>query len=235
MQISFILPVLNERAEIVDTLSVLQPYRKLSLAEVIMVDGGSEDGTVELAEPLCDKVLQTTAGRALQMNAGAAQAQGDWLLFLHADTRLPPEFASVWRDLVERSSRGWGRFDLELSGRSPLFRLIESMINLRSRITGIATGDQAIFVRRNLFHRVGGYATIPLMEDVELSRRLKKESRPLSISARLITSSRHWEQRGILRTVYLMWKLRLLYFFGVSPERLVKRYYCRSYYNREQA
>lgn len=225
--LSIILPCLNEQDCIVSSLARLQPLRRSGLAEVIVVDGGSRDNTVQLAEPLADRLIHSAPGRALQMNRGAAEAGGDWLLFLHADTLVPDHFESLWRAQIASSDRGWGRFDLRLSGTAWPLRVVESLINLRSRISGIATGDQGIFVRAGLFHRLGGYAAIPLMEDVELSKRLKREGRPICSRARLVTSSRHWERRGILKTVLLMWKLRFLYFAGVSPQRLAAQYYRR--------
>lgn len=225
MSISFIVPVLNEEAVIVPTLTGLRHFADALAGEIILVDGGSEDSTLTLAEPFTDKLIQSVQGRALQMNAGAAQAKGEWLFFLHADSQLPRHFETIWQEEVLPTRRVWGRFDVRLSGSHPLLRLVERMMNLRSRLTGIATGDQAIFVRREVFQQLGGYAQIPLMEDIEISQRLRRKSPPLCLDSPLVTSSRHWEQRGILRTILLMWKLRLLFFAGVSPERLVQQYY----------
>lgn len=227
MQLSIIIPVLNEEAAIASVLGRLQPLRQDAIAEIILVDGGSSDATLSIARPIVDHLLQTEPGRALQMNRGAQVAQGEWLLFLHADTQLPEDFQTLMFSQIQASSC-WGRFDLRLSGGHRLFRVIERMINLRSRLSGIATGDQAIFVRAETFRRVGGYSAIPLMEDVDLSQRLKPLGFPVCIKRPAVTSSRRWEQRGILATVCLMWKLRLLYFLGVSPERLVEQYYPQS-------
>ncbi len=233
MSISFIIPALNEQQSIVRTLRPLRDYADQLQGEIILADGGSEDDTISLATPFCDKQLQGGPGRALQMNQAAAQAQGDWLLFLHADSQLPTDFVALWQRQVIAEGRGWGRFDVALSGNHRLLRLVERMMNLRSRLTSIATGDQAIFVRRALFEELGGFASIPLMEDVELSKRLKRTGRPLCLTSKLVTSSRHWEQRGVTRTILLMWKLRLLFFIGVSPERLVSQYYRPAYYQRD--
>ncbi len=223
--ISFIVPALNEQSIIRKTLSDLRNLSGQIQIEVVVVDGGSQDQTVTLAEPLCDQLLSSSPGRALQMNRGAAVAKGEWLLFLHADTQLPENFMALWQEQVVSGERCWGRFDIRLSGDQRTFRLIEKVINLRSRLSGIATGDQGIFIQRELFEQVGGFASIPLMEDIEICKRLKKTGRPLCLRSRVVTSSRYWEQRGIWTTIMLMWKLRFLYFFGVSPQRLVEQYY----------
>lgn len=192
--------------------------------EVIVVDGGSEDGCIEVATPLASRVLRTPRGRARQMNAGAAVASGDVLWFVHADSRLPV-------DGVERiieamlDGRSWGRFAARLSGGNPAYRVIERLMNWRSRLTSIATGDQAIWVCRECFRRAGGYPLIPLMEDIALSRALKRESRAACLAATVITSSRRWERDGILRTIFLMWSLRARYFLGADPALLARRYY----------
>ncbi len=217
-RISVIVPVLDEAACIVACLEALQGLRAAG-HEVIVVDGGSRDASVELAAPLADRVLRAPRGRATQMNAGAREAGGAMLLFLHADTRLPADAA---RAVLACS--GWGRFDVEIEGRHALLPVVARIMNLRSHLTGIATGDQAIFVRRALFERVGGYAEIPLMEDIELSRRLRRTSPPVCLRQRAITSGRRWEERGVLRTVFLMWRLRLAYFLGADPRRLAERY-----------
>lgn len=192
--------------------------------EVIVVDGGSNDRTVALSEPLADRVVQTTAGRARQMNAGSRVASGDVLLFLHADTTLPTDFFELIAGDFWCSKRGWGRFDVKLSGPATIYRIIESMMNLRSRITGICTGDQAIFVRRELFEETGGFAEIPLMEDIELSKRLKTVTKPFCISSAVVTSSRRWEKQGVARVIVTMWWLRLQYFLGVSAKDLARLY-----------
>lgn len=204
-------------------LSLLQGYRDVG-HEIILVDGGSTDATLLQAQGRVDKTVQTGLGRARQMNAGAEQAQGDVLLFLHADTRLPENADGLIREALE-AGRVWGRFDVRLSGQAWLLRVIETLMNWRSCLTGMATGDQAMFVLREAFVHLGGFADIPLMEDLELSRRLKRMSAPCCLHARVITSSRRWETQGIVRTVLLMWGLRLAWFFGVSAARLHRIYY----------
>lgn len=221
MKLSIIVPALDEAAGIAATLEALAALRADG-HELIVVDGGSADATATIAAPLADKVIQVPRGRARQMNAGAAIADGDALLFLHADTRLPEHAAQFVREALER--RGWGRFDVRIEGKSRWLAIVGFCMNWRSRLTGIATGDQAIFMRRDVFARAGGFADIPLMEDVALSARLKAISRPACVAARVVTSGRRWERRGVLRTVLLMWRLRLAYFFGARPEDLARRY-----------
>ena len=223
-RISVIVPVLNEAPAIRGALSSLQPLRQAG-HEVIVVDGGSADGTPDIAAALADSVLRAQPGRARQMNAGAHRARGDILLFLHGDTLLPRQADRLVMEGLRRSGRQWGRFDVRLAGRRPLLRLVETLMNLRSRLSGIATGDQAMFVRREAFTAVGGFPDIALMEDIALSRRLKSLSRPLCLRARVVTSSRRWEQHGVLRTIVLMWRLRLAYFLGADPAALARRYY----------
>jgi len=223
MKFSIIIPVLNESQALAAFLCSLQPLRTAG-HEVIVVDGGSHDDSQAIAAPLCDNVLNVEAGRARQMNAGAELATGDWVMFLHADTALPEPFVD-WLSAIADSKAVWGRFDVTLSGRQWPFRIIETCINWRSRLTRIATGDQALFIRREQFIRMAGFADIPLMEDIELCRRLRRVSAPLCLAMRVTTSSRRWEQRGILSTIALMWALRLRYFFGADPAQLVKRYY----------
>lgn len=222
-RISIIIPALNEAAGIAQTLRPLQPLRARG-HEVVVVDGGSTDGTVEIARPLTDRVIASQPGRARQQNAGAGAAGGDVLLFLHADTLLPPDADGLVLGGLMRSGRGWGRFDVRLSGRGPALRMVERMMSLRSRVTGIATGDQAIFVRRDGFRRAGGFPQIPLMEDVALSRALRRAGPPLCLRERVLTSSRRWEERGVLRTILLMWRLRAEYALGADPARLAARY-----------
>ena len=223
MRISIIVPTLNEADGIVATLERLKPFRQDG-HEVIVVDGGSTDDTVKLATSRADKVITSSPGRALQMNVGANQASGNVLWFLHADTLIPDNAMQLILDTLENKKSQWGRFDIRLSGKKLLLRLVESFMNLRSRITGIATGDQGIFVRRELFESVGGFAPIPLMEDLDISKRLKKLSPPCCLNVKLITSSRRWEENGVMRTILLMWRLRLAYTFGVSPEKLARNY-----------
>ena len=220
MRLLVVMPVLDEAAGITATLLALAPLREDGHA-VIVVDGGSRDATVALAAPLADAVLASPRGRARQMNAGAAAAQGDVLLFLHADTTLPARAASAIEQAVASNAR-WGRFDVRISGHSAMFPVVAALMNARSRLTGIATGDQAIFVERGLFDQLGGYADQPLMEDIELSRRLCAVAPPACLRERVITSGRRWESRGVWRTIWLMWCLRWRYWRGASPEALAQ-------------
>ena len=220
--LSIVMPALNEASGIETTLQALQPFRSRGV-EVVLVDGGSSDRTAELAMPWVDAVTVSPRGRALQMNAGAAQARADVLLFLHADTRLPPlADASVLQALAGGAC--WGRFDVSIEGRPRMLRVVAALMNLRSRLSGVATGDQAIFVTRTAFNRVGGFPAQPLMEDVELSCRLKRLARPACLRARVHTSGRRWEERGVWRTVVLMWWLRWRYWRGASPAQLAEAY-----------
>ena len=223
IQISLIIPVLNESNTFESFLNKLQPFRN-EHTEIIIVDGGSRDDTINIAKNACDKILSCEAGRAKQMNLGASQASGSVLLFLHADTILPPDYFNLIFDRMNNHGKLWGRFDVSLSGREFMFRVIENMINFRSCLTGIATGDQAMFVESKLFKQVGGFLDIPLMEDVALSKALKQHQSPACIKTRVITSSRRWEQYGIWRTIILMWRLRWAYYLGASPKELKKRY-----------
>jgi rSAM/selenodomain-associated transferase 2 len=220
-RLSIVMPVLNEAAAIADALARLQPLRARG-HEVIVVDGGSGDGTVRLAQPLADCVLQAGRGRARQMNAGAERASGDVLLFLHADTCLPEHADRLINERLAASA--WGRFDVAIEGRHPMLKVIARAMNLRSRATGICTGDQGIFVQRDLFQRIGGYPLIELMEDVALTTLLRRHVRPACLAQRVITSGRRWERRGVWRTMALMWWLRLRYFCGTSPAHLRKLY-----------
>jgi rSAM/selenodomain-associated transferase 2 len=221
--LSIIIPALNEAAGIAATLASLAPFRQRG-AQVIVVDGGSTDATAALARPLADEVLTAPRGRAAQMNAGAAAASGDVLVFLHADTVLPEDADGLLRYGLADTGRVWGRFDIAIEGRNPLLRVVASLMNWRSQITGIATGDQAVFVRRDTFAAVGGFPDIPLMEDVALSKRLKRVGKPLCLAARARTSGRRWTDNGVIRTVLLMWRLRLAYWFGAEPAALARRY-----------
>jgi rSAM/selenodomain-associated transferase 2 len=221
--LSIISPCLDEQEGIAATLATLAPLRARG-AEVIVADGGSRDDTVARATPLADLVIAAPRGRARQMNAGAMRARGEILLFLHADSLLPDAADLLIVDGLKRLRRGWGRFDVAIAGRHPLLRVVERLINLRSRLTGIATGDQAIFVTRSLFTAAGEYPDIALMEDVALSKRLKRFGPPLCLNHRLTTSGRRWEKRGVLRTIVLMWRLRLAYWFGADPAKLAVRY-----------
>ena len=219
-RLSIVMPVLNEAAGIAAALAALAPLRARGV-EVIVVDGGSRDGTPDLARPLADRVLTAPRGRALQMNAGATAATGDAVLFLHADTRLPDDAdALVFAAL--KNMRVWGRFDVRFAdGALPL---VAASMNVRSRLSGIATGDQAMFMTRNAFSRAGGFPEIALMEDVALSACLKHLSRPACLRARVTTSPRRWRRHGTLRTVLTMWRLRLAFYFGADPNRLARAY-----------
>jgi rSAM/selenodomain-associated transferase 2 len=221
--LSVIIPVLNEADHIVPALQALAPLRTRD-AEIIVVDGGSTDDTAALATPLADFAITNARGRATQMNTGAAIARGDVLLFLHADTRLPPDADRLVLDALAESERAWGRFDVSIESTHPLLPIVATFMNARSRLTGIATGDQAMFVTREAFNAVGGFPEIALMEDITLARCLKRISPPLCLHARVTTSGRRWERRGVLRTILLMWRLRLAYFFGAKPEELARRY-----------
>jgi rSAM/selenodomain-associated transferase 2 len=223
LALSIIVPVLNERPTIAATLARLAPLRERG-AEVIVVDGGSTDASAEAARPHADCVLTAPRGRGAQMNAGAHSATGDVLLFLHADTRLPPQADTLIHDGLARSGRQWGRFDVAIEGRSALLPLVAALMNLRSRLSGIATGDQAMFMRRDAFAQTGGFPDIALMEDIGLSRRLKRISQPLCLSAHVVTSGRRWDERGALRTMFMMWRLRIAYFLGADPGALARRY-----------
>ncbi|MGC8536356.1 MAG: TIGR04283 family arsenosugar biosynthesis glycosyltransferase [Rhizomicrobium sp.] len=223
MSLSIIIPVLNEENLITPCLLRQQSLRQAG-AEIIVVDGGSVDGTPRRAAPLADQVLVSQSGRARQMNVGAHAAQGAVLLFLHVDTQLPPGTDRLIADAMARSGRFWGRFDVTIAPTTLLLSVVAAMMNLRSRLFGIATGDQAIFVQRDLFFSVGGYTDIALMEDIELCTRLKRRSRPLCLRARVSTSSRRWLKYGVVRTILLMWRLRLAYFLGANPQQLAQRY-----------
>jgi rSAM/selenodomain-associated transferase 2 len=222
MKLSIVMPALNEAAVIEAALQALAPVRARG-AETIVVDGGSHDGTAALTRPFADMVLNAPRGRAAQMNAGAGAAHGDVLLFLHADTRLPEDADSLIEDGLARSGRAWGRFDVRFDSGGFL-RIVAALMNLRSRLTGICTGDHALFVTRSAFDRAGGFPNLPLMEDVALSARLKRVSRPLCLHACVITSGRRWRHHGLWRTILLMWRLRIAFYFGADPLRLAKAY-----------
>jgi rSAM/selenodomain-associated transferase 2 len=217
-RLSVVVPALNEAPGIRAALEALAPLRARG-HEVIVVDGGSSDDTAQLALGLCDQLLNVSRGRALQMNAGARAATGDALLFLHADTRLPPLADEVV--LSSLKNHVWGRFDVKIEGRHPLLKVVACAMNLRSRLTGIATGDQAIFVRRAAF---AGFPEIALMEDIALCKAMKRLGPPACRRETVLTSARRWESRGVLRTIFLMWRLRLMYFLGARPDRLARIY-----------
>jgi len=220
--LSVIVPVLNEEATVQGSLAALQELRRRG-AEVLLVDGGSSDATCTLAAAGVDRMISATRGRATQMNAGAAASTGEVLLFLHADTTLPPAADALIRQAIAGGAV-WGRFDVKIDGPHFLLRVVETLMNWRSRTTGIATGDQALFIRRQVFERSGGYPELPLMEDIALSKRLKGLARPACLRARVTTSGRRWQQNGVLRTIFLMWRLRACYFLGADPQQLAFRY-----------
>ena len=217
-----VVPVLDEAQTLEPRLKALQALRQRG-ARVVVVDGGSQDDTLVIARAHADLALLAPRGRAAQMNAGAAACPADVLLFLHADTALPDN-ADM---LVRRATLGpffWGRFDVRIDSPRPLLRLVSWMMNLRSRWTGIATGDQALFVRHELFRQIGGFPELPLMEDIAISRALKQHGRPACLQERVTTSARRWERHGVWRTIFLMWRLRAAYFFGADPRQLAVQY-----------
>lgn len=221
--LSIIIPVLNEAAAIAPALTRLQPLRPHGV-ELIVVDGGSDDNTAALSGPLADRVTRAPRGRASQMNAGAAIARGDVLMFLHIDTRLPDGALGLIRTALSRPGNVWGHFDVRIDSPVPVLALVSRMMNLRSRLSGMVTGDRAMFVRRAAFDQAGGFPDIALMEDLAISRVLKRIARPVSISTPAITSARRWQTQGVLRTIVLMWRLRLAYFLGADPADLARRY-----------
>jgi rSAM/selenodomain-associated transferase 2 len=220
--VSIVIPVLNEAATIAAQLATLQEFRATG-AELLVVDGGSSDATIANARPACDHVLTAPRGRGSQMNAGAEAASGVVLIFLHADTTPPVGAIHAVRQAIAAGAV-WGRFDVEISGASRWFPLIAALMNWRSRLSGIATGDQAIFVRRETFFDAGGFPDIPLMEDVALSTTLRRRFRPACLRQKVTTSGRRWEKNGVLKTVWRMWSLRWRYFFGADPQQLALEY-----------
>jgi rSAM/selenodomain-associated transferase 2 len=227
MKLSIVIPVLNEASRLPDLLERLARLREQGV-EVIVADGGSEDGSAGLAVRAGVRVVHAGRGRARQMNAGAAAARGDMLLFLHADTLLPGSAAQLVEEGIRNSGlppgEVWGRFDVRIDGRPYLLRVVAILMNWRSRLTGIATGDQAMFVGRGAFEAVGGFPDQPLMEDVELSIRLRARCRPVCLAARVVTSGRRWESHGVWKTVWLMWRLRWAYWRGVPASELARLY-----------
>lgn len=231
VRLRIVMPTLNEAAALAPSLMALQPLRDRG-AEVVVVDGGSTDNTWALAHALADRVLLAPQGRAAQMNCGArnaavctgpAGALPDVLLFLHADTHLPDQADQLIRAAMQGGA-AWGRFDVRIASADPAFRLVAWMMNWRSRLTGIATGDQALFVRREVFDKLGGFADLALMEDIELCSRLKKTAPPVCLRQRVTTSARRWEKHGVWRTILMMWRLRLAYFLGTAANTLALRY-----------
>jgi rSAM/selenodomain-associated transferase 2 len=223
VRLAIVVPVLNEAPIVVDALQSLAPLR-LRGAVVVVVDGGSADGTLERVQPLADIALCSRRGRGAQMNAGLAALGGDLdaVVFLHVDTRLPDNADQLIAGAL--TDARWGRFDVRIDGRSPWLRVVAAAMNLRSRITGICTGDQALFARLDFLRDLNGFAEIPLMEDIEFSRRAQRIARPAAIRMSVRTSGRRWDQHGVWRTIILMWELRLRYFFGDDPAHLARRY-----------
>ena len=222
MKLSVIVPMLNEEPAIVGTLRAIRAGAPG--AEIIVVDGGSLDSSVEVARSHCDFVLHAGRGRALQMNAGAAAAHGDVLAFVHADTLVPPTFERDIETALREARVAGGRFDMRLDGHGAAFRVIGALTSLRSRLTRVATGDQAIFVRREVFKRLGGFPQIDLCEDLEFARRLKRAGRIACLRSQVVTSSRRWRNQGLVTTVLKMWLIKLLFLAGVSPARLKNLY-----------
>ncbi len=223
MRLSIVVPVLDEAVGIRACLERLQPLRARG-HEVIVADGGSGDGTLDLTRDLADRVLEAPRGRATQMNAGAALARGDVLVFLHADTRLAHDALRQLEATWAAGRLRWGRFDVFIEGSHAMLRVVACMMNVRSRLTRVCTGDQCIFVARELFVRVGGYPAIALMEDVALSKRLRRHAPMTALPGPVVTSGRRWEKHGVWRTIAFMWWLRLRYFLGDSPRRLSRAY-----------
>ena len=222
MRLSIIIPVLNEAETIAARLDALQALRARGV-EVIVVDGGSADDSAGRAAPLADLVITAPRGRGRQMNAGAERATGEVLLFLHADTVLP-DLAIEQIEAAVTGGALWGRFDVRIDGVSAMLPIVAALMNGRSRLTGIATGDQAIFVTREAFARVGGFPDIPLMEDIAFSSAMRGVARPACLAEKVTTSGRRWEKHGVWRTILMMWWLRLRFWLGVSPQALAREY-----------
>ncbi|NNJ95442.1 MAG: glycosyltransferase family 2 protein [Halobacteria archaeon] len=221
--LSIVIPALNEAACLDATLACLQSMRARG-HEVIVVDGGSHDATVQLAGQAADRVISSRRGRARQMNAGVRVATGDVLWFVHADTRVPDNADRLIITALASGRHDWGRFDVELDDAGLLLGWVARCMNLRSRLTGIATGDQGMFMTRAAYERIGGFEDIPLMEDISASRALRRRTRPLVPQMRLLTSARRWRRRGIIKTILTMWGLRLAYYLGVPSQRLARYY-----------
>ncbi|MFT5321306.1 MAG: rSAM/selenodomain-associated transferase 2 [Pseudohongiellaceae bacterium] len=223
-KITIIIPVLND----VDALKMLLPQLQACREqghELLVIDGGSSDGSIPFSRNLVDRILMTGVGRGRQMNLGAENASHNILLFLHADSRISDQCLEELLAAMSESCNHWGRFDVQLDQPGFSYSVIAAMMNLRSRLSGVSTGDQGMFVRREIFHRVGGFQSISLMEDIALSKALRKHSRPVCLSSKLLTSARRWQQQGIVKTIFLMWSLRLAYFLGANPDKLAEIYY----------
>ena len=223
MQLCIVMPVLNEAAGIADALSALAPLKARGV-QLVVADGGSRDATTNIVQARGDTVISSAPGRALQMNAGAQASSATVLLFLHADTLLPDHADQLIAQALASGNAVWGRFDVHIAGQSRMLPVVAALMNWRSRISGIATGDQAMFMRRAAFDAAGGFSVQPLMEDIEMSKRLLKLSRPACLRAKVQTSGRRWDTRGVWRTIVLMWRLRFAYWRGAAPERLAQLY-----------
>jgi len=223
-KITIIIPVLNDVDALKILLPQLQPCREQG-HELLVIDAGSSDGSIPFSRNLVDRILMTGVGRGRQMNLGAENASHSILLFLHADSRISENGFEQLLAAMSESENHWGRFDVQLDQAGFFYSVIATMMNLRSRLSGVVTGDQGMFVRSRLFHRVGGFQSISLMEDIALSKALRKHHRPVCLSSKLITSARRWEQQGIVKTIFLMWTLRLAYFLGANPDKLAEIYY----------
>ena len=222
MKLSVIVPMLNEAASIARTLEAIRV--SAPDAEIIVVDGGSSDGSIEVARPLSDVVISASRGRARQMNAGAARASGDALVFVHADTIVPMTFGQDIEGAFANPRIVGGRFDVRLDDDHPLCVLIGALISIRSRISRTGTGDQAIFVRRTIFDQIGGFPDFPICEDLDFARRMKRLGPVACLRSKVITSARRWREGGIIRTVLRMWTIRALYLTGIAPTRLARMY-----------
>lgn len=223
MKLSIIIPVLNEAAALPALFDQLQQLHRQGV-EILVADGGSYDGSTVIAEVYGYRVIHCAKGRATQMNQAAAQATGDVLLFLHADTQLPDDAILQIRTALVTKKYLWGRFNVQITGSSWMLKVVSFAMNYRSWLSGIATGDQGIFIVRNLFNTVGGFPEQPLMEDIEISNRLRRHSPPACLKARVATSGRRWEKQGVWKTIFLMWRLRWAYWRGVPAEILIKEY-----------
>ncbi len=224
MRLSIVIPALNEANNIAVTLAPLQVMRSRGV-EVLLIDGGSADATTQIAAPLVDRVIRANKGRAAQMNTGAVVATGDTLLFLHADSILPADADQLIFNGLQSTSRAWGRFDVTIKGAHYVLPVIAWFMNHRSRLTAIATGDQGLFMTVDAFKSAGGFANIPLMEDVAMCATLKKIGAPICLTPKIITSGRRWEEHGVWRTILLMWRIRLAFFLGADPAQLHRAYY----------
>ena len=223
VKLSIIIPVLNEAGRIADALIALHPMRERG-AEIVVVDGASTDGTAEIAARGADIVIRAPRGRASQQNAGAQRAFGDTFLFLHSDTQLPLNADGLIADALDDPAAQWGRFDVRFDTDQAMLHVVATMMNARSRLTGIATGDQCLFVRRSAFEAAGGFPAVDLMEDIAISKSLRRHSAPRCLRNKVTTSARRWQKNGAWRTIFLMWWLRLAYAVGVSPARLARWY-----------